>query len=287
MRYNDGQGDYRSLLANELEKRTGEVNLADHKLDTSYSGSVSIGTPAQTFDIVLDTGSSDLWIASSACTSECSSMTTFDGSKSSTYVGSVPKNHQPFKRVLTNASRLDTTFAIQYGSGNASGTLAQDEVTIGGYSVASQTFASCSSITTGLLSDSVSGIMGLSWQSLAYSKGMFLVARIQSVRLNECWVATPWWITLAESSAWSQPLFAFYLERYRDVSDATDDESNGGEATFGYLGSSSSQSCLGVLTYNADSSMYTGSVTYVSVPLNALYWQVPLDSMSTAPQLYI
>lgn len=66
---------------------------------------------------------------------------------------------------------MKSTFFISYGSGNASGNLAQDVVSLGGYSVASQTFASCSSITSGLISTSISGIMGLSWQSLAYSKG--------------------------------------------------------------------------------------------------------------------
>jgi hypothetical protein len=40
-----------------------------------------------------------------------------------------------------------------------------------GYSVASQTFATCSTISSGLVSSGVSGIMGLSWQSLSYSGG--------------------------------------------------------------------------------------------------------------------
>jgi hypothetical protein len=68
---------------------------------------------------------------------------------------------------------LGTSFSILYGSGSASGVLAQDTVTMGGYSVASQTFAACTTIGSGLISTSVSGIMGLSWTSLAYSKGEF------------------------------------------------------------------------------------------------------------------
>ena len=46
----------------------------------------------------------------------------------------------------------------------------------------------------------------------------------------------PWWITLAKSTAWQDPLFAFYLKRYRDVSGATTVEDDGGTANFGYLG---------------------------------------------------
>ncbi|RSH92180.1 hypothetical protein EHS25_008595 [Saitozyma podzolica] len=232
-RYNSGNGQFGALLARELvkTKRAGEVDLTDHNLDASYSGSISIGTPAQTFDIVLDTGSSDLWVGGSTCTSGCSSMTTFKTSSSSSYVA------------------LNSSFNIQYGSGSASGTLGQDTVTMGGYSVASQTFATCSTISSGLINSGVSGIMGLSWQALAYSG------------------ATPWWITLAQSSSWSSPLFGFHLARWRDVSGATSSESDGGTATFGYLDV-------------ADSSLYSGSITYVSVSSGASYWQIPMDSMT-------
>lgn len=101
---------------------------------------------------------------------------------------------------------------------------------MGGYSVASQTFATCSTISSGLINSGVSGIMGLSWQALAYSG------------------ATPWWITLAQSSSWSSPLFGFHLARWRDVSGATSSESDGGTATFGYLGESSRRRWPGVMS---------------------------------------
>ena len=221
-------GKYNGARGAISKRANGEVALADHNLDASYSGSVSIGTPAQSFDVVLDTGSSDLWVAGKNCASACSAMTQFDPSSSSSYVNKT------------------SAFSISYGSGSAKGILAQDTVTMGGYSVASQTFATCTSISQGLISSTVSGIMGLSWQSLAYSG------------------ATPWWTTLAESSAWSDPLFGFYLKRYRDVTDASSVEEDGGTATFGYL----------------DSSFYEGDITYVTVPDDAEYWRVTMDSMT-------
>lgn len=91
-RYNGGLGEFSSLIAlaihergleSGLKKRQGETGLTNHNLDASYSATVSIGTPPQSFDVVLDTGSADLWVAASG-----SSITTdkFAPSSSSSFV---------------------------------------------------------------------------------------------------------------------------------------------------------------------------------------------------------
>lgn len=117
---------------------------------------------------------------------------------------------------------------------------------MGGYAVGSQTFGLIDRIDKSLLSGPVDGIMGLSWQALSRTK------------------AVPWWTTLAQSGAWSQPLFGFYLARWRDKAGASSLETEGGFATFGYL----------------DSNLYSGSITYVPVASNAQYWQIPMDKMT-------
>jgi hypothetical protein len=102
--------------------------------------------------------------------------------------------------------------------------------------------------------------MGLGFTALAFSR------------------ATPWWITLARSSAWSEPLFAFYLKRYRNVAGASNIESDGGSVSFGRLGTCDHTPGRVTGLTVPDSSLYSGSITYVPVTDNSQYWEVPMQS---------
>ncbi|KAG2065643.1 acid protease [Suillus decipiens] len=183
------------------KRSTGYNMVVNQDSDSIYYGSLAIGTPAVSFDVQLDTGSSDLWVASSSCGTSCGSSPTYDPSSSSTF------------------QNLSTPFDIQYVVGYAAGYVAQDIVQMAGFSVSNQGFAVVDSMSDGFLTSPVSGLLGLAWESLASSGQM------------------PLWQTLASSNTWDSALFAFQLTRYKNDTTAQELEP-GGVLTMGYTNSS-------------------------------------------------
>merc|ERR550532_1892978 len=125
-----------------------DVALQDFQ-DAQYWGQIQIGTPAKTFQVLFDTGSSNLWVPSKDCTNCKSSAATYDPSASSTFANN------------------GTAFKIQYGTGAMNGVVVHDKVTIGSL-VADVDFAVATNepgITFKL--SKFDGILGLGWPSIA------------------------------------------------------------------------------------------------------------------------
>ncbi|GJJ06177.1 hypothetical protein Clacol_000366 [Clathrus columnatus] len=137
--------------SSSLQRRVNSNNVAlfDDGPDLSYFATIKVGTPPKKFNVVLDTGSSDLFLSSSLCTKGCEETVIYDPSESKT------------SQVPGQAVNL------KFGSVAVSGEVATDIVTLGGFSVNPQTFVMAKAIRGELLGQHVHGLMGLGFQSLA------------------------------------------------------------------------------------------------------------------------
>ena len=157
-------------------------------LITDFS-EISIGTPPQSFKVVLDTGSSNLWVPSSECGSiACYLHTKYDSSSSSTY------------------KKNGTSFEIRYGSGSLSGYVSQDHMTIGDVQIKNQLFAEATE-EPGLAFafGRFDGILGLGFDTISVNK------------------MPPPFYNMIEQDLLDDPVFAFYLSHTDngDESEAT------------------------------------------------------------------
>jgi len=113
----------RSNVQNQrkLRQKNPKVLLHDYS-DNQYVGIIGIGTPVQTFSVVFDTGSSDIWVPGSSCTS-CGRHNFFNPDNSSSYTAStdmVDSNDRPV---------LDF-FTLNYGSGAVRGRKVKETITL-------------------------------------------------------------------------------------------------------------------------------------------------------------
>ena len=101
---------HKAMLVNkhELEQLDKQAKLSIIPLvnlnDMAYMGALEIGTPPQSFNIIYDTGSTDLWVPSGNCTDEACT------------------GKNVYKSVNSTSFQHDgRPYSIQYGSGAVSG----------------------------------------------------------------------------------------------------------------------------------------------------------------------
>merc|ERR1719159_2385725 len=69
------------LAASANETGYPSISLTDLQ-DSEYYGEVDIGSPAQKFQVIYDTGSSNLWVPSKSCTNCKQGSPRYDSTKS-------------------------------------------------------------------------------------------------------------------------------------------------------------------------------------------------------------
>eukprot|EP00062_Callorhinchus_milii_P014169 gi/632963038/ref/XP_007897659.1/ PREDICTED: renin [Callorhinchus milii] len=144
--------DRNSKLSGKVPGNRTAPTVLTNYLDTQYYGEIGIGTPPQTFKVVFDTGSANLWIPSVRCSllySACSSHNRYDSSSSRSYEPN------------------GAGFAIQYGSGNVRGFLSQDIVMVANIPVI-QVFAEAVALSTDpFIFAKFDGVLGMGFRTIS------------------------------------------------------------------------------------------------------------------------
>lgn len=120
-----------------------------------FFGLVRVGTPPQSFQVIFDTGSSDVWLPAAAC-GVCAGERRYDARAS--------ESHEP----------LAEPFHLEYGSGNASGAVMRERLLLGAETDADATLelagvrmGSVTATTKRLQRFHADGIVGLGLETLA------------------------------------------------------------------------------------------------------------------------
>lgn len=138
-----------------VTKNLGDDPVVIHDYgNAQYYGPISVGTPAQPFQVVYDTGSSNLWVPSTVCAPylDCFDHPKYDHGKSSTY------------------HKNGTIFKILYGSGPVSGYLSNDDIEVGDVKVTQQQFAEITEVSglgAAFAIGHFDGILGLAFQTIS------------------------------------------------------------------------------------------------------------------------
>jgi len=178
----EGGVNYRDFMSRSrsMKSSLGPIAL-NSKSDAQYYGPITIGTPPQQFQVLFDTGSSNLWVPSSECPFwqiSCDLHTKYYSAQSTTYKPN------------------GTSFSIQYGSGAAEGFISNDQIGIAGVKVNKQDFAEITD-EPGLafLAAGFDGVLGLAFDSISVDH------------------VTPVWYNMLSQGVVSNPVFAFWLNR--------------------------------------------------------------------------
>nr|ACS32298.1 aspartyl protease-like protein [Steinernema feltiae] len=194
----------RSLSSTTTTTSTSATSPSEPPVSPESPPSSSIPS-AQPFTIVLDTGSSNLWVINSNCkTQACQG-----------YPGA-PTKHRFDESKSTTFKNDGTFFSIQYGSGSCDGKLGVDTLSVGfpplaGISFATQKFGISDEIADVFGYQPVDGILGLGWPALAEDN---VVPPMQNV-LNQL----------------DQPLFTVWMDRHVKQTQG----GNGGLITYGAI----------------------------------------------------
>lgn len=142
---------YHDKVLAAMNSNEGHIPVKDY-MDTQYMAEIRIGTPAQEFMVIPDTGSSNVWVYSGKCWTSpaCYTHNTYKEGKSKTFV------------------KEGSDFELHYGSGGASGFISKDTVGFGDLVAKEFAFGEVSSVSgISFLASQMDGILGLAWDKIS------------------------------------------------------------------------------------------------------------------------
>ncbi|KAG8739327.1 hypothetical protein FRC10_005785 [Ceratobasidium sp. 414] len=173
------------------------IGLQDEANDVGYIATLQLGTPpARNFNMLMDSGSADMWVGGEACKSQqgggCGNHT-FLGTQSSSSFKSLGKN-----------------FQVTYGTGQVKGDIITDDIVVAGLKLPAHTFGVATEESVDFSSNDTpfDGLVGLA----------------QSILANQSVPTPP--ESLAKAGLIQSPITSYKISRLADGK-------NDGEITFG------------------------------------------------------
>ncbi|KAF7976588.1 hypothetical protein HWV62_2237 [Athelia sp. TMB] len=199
--------------------------------DVGYIATIQIGTPAQDFKILMDSGSADFWVGATQC--EEAQEQAAPARRSTDYIplnlrkggsgasqagaaaaaaGAGTCGDHTFLGTATSSSFVDSgaPFSVTYGSGAVAGTIVNDDVSVAGLALNNHTFGTANQETVQFTGAPFDGLMGLAQSTLSEQK---VLTPVES---------------LAQNGLISDAITSFKISRLAD-------QLNDGEVTFGGL----------------------------------------------------
>ncbi|CAJ0944123.1 unnamed protein product, partial [Mesorhabditis belari] len=230
--------------------------------DEEYLGNITMGTPEQPFLVVLDTGSSNLWVPDSSCDGPvncahcvqlgflcslaCDDPNCCRGTAGSPKIRGACDGKRKFDQTKSSTYKANgRSWKIQYGTGDAEGFLGIDTLRFGEANtkqlvVPVTTFGQALDIADFFAGDPIDGILGLAFNAIAVDE------------------VIPPLVNAINQGILEQPIFTVYLMHMFD-----------GENVYG-----------GVYTYGGIDTQNCGSLIAYQPLTHATYWQYKIGHIS-------
>jgi len=157
-----------------LMKASSSTEDLSQFMDAQWWGPITLGTPAQKFNVCFDTGSSNLWVPSKGVNFYGTFKNKYHSENSTSFV----KNGDPLE--------------ITYGSGSIKGFFSKDTGSVAGLAIKDLDFGEINTLSWNFVATRFDGILGMGWKGISVKGYDTVFDKIQQQKLAD-------------------PVFAFYL----------------------------------------------------------------------------